>query len=412
MVYKDISDLRPIDFFKQETSQASVLDRCFSFLIDYLLLSPIVSFVLIVFFKTELSIWRSSEGFVNNKAELWPIIFLLSLSYVFLFSLIQTISIYLLQATPGQHFLKLKMIYEKEDSFSFFKLWTRQIFFWLSFLFCGFPFLSILSDQKQKTFYDRLAGVQVVSMKKKQHYFSFETETIYWKSFASTVTVFLTILILGFGWFQHDKITHAAYSFNKKNKDQYFCQELKSVHLKDRLQTAIALNMVGQISDACVDKEADFALWSMHDEELKSLAYYGKSLTETDSDQEKKYLNQACEFQEKKYLGCVIAKSFLDNDLEKFYTDLNKNKYPDNLLMNIVRYEIGLTLDKEENRKNNFKSIQKYDQVLAVKKYLLSEILENQPVNTNQNGQRSPASLNDLLSEDEISYAKKIIQEL
>ena len=279
MVYQDISTVgspQKKDESAAVDSKASVLDRVFSFLLDYLILSPVVSFLILIFFKQEISIWKEQA----YSAELQPTIILLGSAYILFFSLLQCLFAYFWEATPGQYFLKLKLNDEKPDGLRFLRLLLRQLTFWLSIVLFGFSWLSVLAHAKQKTFYDRLSEFRVISLKKNQKYFSFEFETKYWQALAATFMVFLGVLFLAYGWQQHQNIKSASYTFDKMKKENYFCNELKSIHLKDRLQTVIALNLVGQIADECVDKEADFVLWKSRDLEQRSLAYYAKSLTE------------------------------------------------------------------------------------------------------------------------------------
>ncbi len=413
MVYPDFSNnengLNANGSAPVKVFQASVLDRLFSFLLDYLILSPVVSFLILLFFKKEISVWKQNA----YSAELNPTFFLLISAYLVFFSALQSVFAYHWQATPGQYFLKLKLEDQKKTGLLFFRIFFRQIGFWLSILFLGFPWLGVLSHAEQKTFYDKLAEFRVVSLKSDQVYFSFEFESKYWQALSATFMVFGAFLLTAAGWQLHDKIKTATYSFDKLNKQNYFCEGLKSTPLRERLQTVIALNLVGQIADECVDKEADFVLWKSDNTELRSLAYYAKSLTESDYDTEEKYLSQACKGQNKDFLGCKISNAFLKSDMPSLYELLNKTDVSKNLLSSTLRYELSVVLDLPDDQIKNFEAIKKFDSQTLVKKYLLSEILNT--VTAQKERQRSPASNSDeqhIQSTENLAYAKKILLEM
>lgn len=412
MVYEDISsDQKNLKVKLPLTKgyQASVLDRIFSFVLDYLILSPVVSFLILIFFQKEISVWKEN----SFSPELQAVFILLGIVYILLFSFMQSFFIYFWQATPGQYFLKLKIHNENSTEFLFFRILLRQVGFWLSILFVGFPWLSILSHPQQKTFYDKLSELQVLSGKSQQNYFTFELETKYWQAFVTTFLIFFTVLGIAVGWQQHQKIKLAAYTFEKMKNENFFCEELKSVQITDRLQTVIALNLVSQISDTCVDKEADFVLWKSDNEELRSLAYYAKSLTENESDAEEKYLNQACQIQQNTFLGCQLAQAFLSHNILAFYQKLKTTTAAPTLLTSTLRYELGQAINQIADGKVNFEQLKKFDTQVLVKKYILSEILNrSDKENPQKRSIATEENSENKISDEDVAYAQKLIQEM
>ncbi len=407
----DNSLQKKVDHLELE-NKASVLDRLFSFLLDYLILSPVVSFLILVFFKAEISVWKE----YSYSAELQPTFFLLALAYIFFFSLLQSLFAFYWLATPGQYFLKLKLQDEKPEGMRFLRLLLRQLSFWMSVALLGFPWLSVLAHAKQKTFYDRLSEFRVISLKQNQKYLSFEFETKYWQALVATFMVFIGALLLAYGWQQHRNIKSSSYTFEKMKKQNYFCNDLKSVHLKDRLQTVIALNLVGQITDECVDREADFVLWKSRDHEQRSLAYYAKSLTEKEFKNEERYLLQACDGDKTKYLGCKLADAFLKDDMNLLYKTLASSEFEKNLMISTLRYELGNVLEKSQDRTKNFQALKKYDTHLAVKRYLLNEILNSQFEKGSQErmpaSAKPPAKYAKEVVETDLLYARKLLHEM
>lgn len=405
------SSQKKVDHLNLE-NKASVLDRLFSFLLDYLILSPVVNFLILVFFKVEISVWKE----YSYSAELQPTFVLLAFAYIFFFSLLQSLFAYYWLATPGQYFLKLKLQDEKPEGMRFLRLLLRQICFWISVALLGFPWLSVLAHAKQKTFYDRLSEFRVVSLKQNQKYLSFEFETKYWQALVATFMVFISILFLAYGWQQHQNIKSASYTFEKMKKQNYFCNDLKSIQLKDRLQTVIALNLVGQITDECVDREADYVLWKSRDHEQRSLAYYAKSLTEKEFKNEERYLLQACDGDKTKYLGCKLADAFLKDDMKSLYKTLASAEFEKNLMISTLRYELGSVLEKHQDLSKNFQALKKYDTHLAVKRYLLSEILNSKFEKSSQERRPASAAPDEKNLEEagnpDLVYARKLLHEM
>ena len=433
MVYVDLSEAEnstqnPSDLrgagqtfpeLKKGFFRASLTDRLFSFLLDYLILTPLVSFLLLLGFKKEFTIWNENSLTAENQ----PLFILLACSFLISFSLLQSFFIYFWEATPGQYFLKLRTQNLQNSELNFFKIMIRQLGFWISISFLGLPWLGVLTDPIQRTFYDKLSDTRVVSLKSEQFYFNFEFEIKYWRAFLATVIVFFSFILAAVGWQHHQKIKNAVYSFQQMKSEQFFCDELKSVQLLQRLQTAIALNLVGQLSDRCVDKEADFVLWKMNNPELKSLAYYAKSITESDADHEQDYLRQACAEKENQFLGCELAAAFLNYDFNHLYSVLGSKNQEKTFLVSTFRYELGLILEQKSDEKNNFQKLKAFDTHDQVKKYLLSEIL-SRTLTSSQTARRSsnralgrrPASSSDEVlapaSREDLQYAQKLIQNI
>ena len=371
MVFPDIFD--SVDHKKNNSAKipAHLMDRFFSFLIDYLVISPFVLFMLYLTFSNGFAYWKSHPAAPESD----QFILILSLTYVVYFSLLQSLFTAVWKATPGQFFLKIRLDFHESENFIFFRALIRHVGFWGSFLFLGIPFLSVMTNRGRCTFYDRIADVSVVSRKDEQVFFDFEKEYRYWQSFMATLVLFVGFLFSALIWKNYEKIIHRAGSFAVMQQRGFFCEDLASVKLNERLQMAVALNLVNQMSDDCLDREADFVLWKQKKGDY-SLAYYAKSLTTTDGDKEALYLQQACAGEdtaeyEKLSQGCRIAFSFRTNRLEQLYVDLKE----ENFLADSLRYELGLILNKESERAGNFSRIAAFNTLKPVKKYQIAELL-------------------------------------
>lgn len=406
MVFRDISSSFELNNLNQKKSAAHLMDRFFSFLIDYLVISPFVLFLLYLTFSNGFIFWKSNPMAPEN--ELFFVI--LSFGYILYFCLIQGFFITLWKATPGQYFLKIKIEFNESDDLIFIRAFFRQMAFWVSFLFLGIPFLSMLTNKKRRTFYDRIGDVSVVSTKNEVDFFTFEKEYKYWQSFMATLVLFVGFLASAFIWKTYSKVVQRNLSFSALQEKLFFCEELENVNSNERLQMAIALNLTNQLTDICLDREADFVLWKQKKSDY-SLAYYAKSLTTNDNEKEISYLKQACYGQNTdKFsslsLGCKISYSFLNNKTEELYSDLND----DNFLNASLKYELSLILKKSEEIESNFAKIEKYNSIKSVKKYQIIEMLPKSIRPTVS--ERAPAGMKSVNTSDDNTKIINLIEEL
>lgn len=371
MVFQDISTSFELNKLNQKKSTANLMDRFFSFMIDYLVISPFVLFLLYTTFNNGFNFWKQNPSADEN--ELFVVIF--SIGYVGYFCFIQSLFIALWRATPGQYFLKIRCEFQESQELIFLRAFARQLSFWFSFLLLGIPFLSVMTNRKRRTFYDRIGDVSVISTKVEFESQAYDLEFRYWQSFVATLVVFVGFLFTALVWKNYTKIVNRSVSFAVLSEKQFFCSEMENVNGEERLQVAVGLNFAGQLSDTCLDREADFVLWKQKISDY-SLAYYAKSLTTEDGVKEKMYLEQACDGQQPHSFatltqGCKIANAFLTGNAEKLYSELDDEGF----LNATIKYELGLVLEKKDELAENFAKIEKYSSLRIMKKYQIVEML-------------------------------------
>ena len=401
MVFQDIGRSFELNQLHKKKSTPNLMDRFFSFLIDYLVISPFVLFLLYSSFNNGFNFWKQNPAAPENEM----FVFIFSIGYVAYFALIQSFFISIWRATPGQYFLKIRIEFQETEDLIFFRALARQLSFWFSFGLLGIPFLSVMTNKKRRTFYDRIGDVSIVSLKNEFENFTYELEYKYWQSFVATLIIFVGFLFSALVWKSYSRIVDRTSSFIALNDKGFFCEQLEGVTLEERLPTAIALNFAGQLTDTCLDREADFALWKQKTADY-SLAYFAKSLTSNEEIKEKNYLKQACVDQNTDDFstlnaGCKYSYSFLTGDLDRLYADLKGI----NFLDVAMKYEIGQVLDKKGEAEKNFTKIEKYNALKLIKKYQVVEMLMQNKAN---NSERLPASFN---SENvEVDRNDKIIE--
>ncbi|MGZ3690970.1 MAG: RDD family protein [Pseudobdellovibrio sp.] len=388
MVYQDIYSQVEINKIGKTRKTAQLLDRFFSFVIDYMILTPFVMFALYIAFNNGFVYARSNPLAPENDF----FYALMGVVFVVAFSLIQTFFVSVWQATPGQHFLKIRFEFNEPTSLNLLRIFCRQIGFWFSFLLLGIPFLAIMTNERRRTFYDHIADVSVVSIKTEKVFFDFENEFKYWRALSATLTMFFVFLFVSFVWNNYERVVNRVVSFNEFQSRNYFCPEMTGIEFSKRLEVAVAMNLVNQLSDACLDREADFILWKQKYDQY-SLAYYAKSLTTEDEGKEARYLNQACADNDPKSeqgpkLGCKIAMAFKNNDFDTLYSSLPQN----DILADVLKYELNNILDKREDANVLFAKLDKYDELRFVKKYQISELLSHD-ITLTKEAVRIPASV-------------------
>ena len=400
MVFQDIAKSFVLGSNIHKNRTAHIMDRFFAFLIDISVIFPFVFFLLYLTFSNGFNFWKSQPAAPENEIFTYIII----ICFIFYFGLIQSLFIVYFGATPGQFFLKIKIHFSEPNDLIFYRSLVRQFSFWISFLFLGIPFLAMMINKDRRTFYDRISDCFLVSLKNEPD-LTFENEYAYWKSFMLTLVLFMGFLMSLFMWSSYGKVVDRNLSFLNRMENNYFCADLKDLEQNERLQTAVALNLVNQLSDDCLDKEADFVLWKQKTDDY-SLAYYAKSLTTSDPQQEVEYLLQSCQGQNTKdfsslSLGCQISYSFLKNNFEILYQELSL----DNFLSDLLKYELSQILNKSNDIRINFSKLNKYNSsvdnifnsIKSIKKYQLIEMISEKksvfsdrlPANISQDREKS-----------------------
>ena len=408
MVYHDISSNVELNKIGQVRSTAHLMDRLFSLLIDYLVISPFVLFFLYLSFYSGFTYLKANP--LAEEKDLFYVI--VGISGVLYFSLIQTLFIYRWSATPGQYFLKMKIEFKEGAALLFIRAFFRQMlctftfvlfafsgwltvnrptpYFALVFAIFGLSYLSFMTNRERRTFYDQVVDASVVTLKNEKSFFDFEIEFRYWQSLMATLSIFVGVLLVSVILSNYEKVLQRVSSFSKLEDENFFCPEMNDLNSTDRLGTAVALNLVNQLSDSCLDREADFVLWRQKASDY-SLAYYAKSLTTDNLEKEKSYLLQSCNGEnllvpEKLTTGCRIANAFLTRKFEELYTQLSDATF----LNDLLKYQFSLVLGKTQDVKTNFAALEKYNSLKAVKKFQVIELIaESHPPEA---ASRAPAS--------------------
>lgn len=383
MVFPDLNTFE----ISEQKHKPLVPIRVLSFVIDYFIFAPVISFLILVFFHSGVDIYRSFP----KSAEAQSVFGYLVVGYVILSTFFQALFMSFIGATPGQYFLKLKVEFKNTQYPIFLQAWARQLGFVISFLFLGIPFLKALADENGQCFYEKMTETQLVSrwpMDRHSYFYkSIDVDRKFWSASLATISTFLIALGLVMFWKNYQFVLTSPDTYAKMKSKKKSCTEFVHLDSTDRLRYAIAMNLVGTVSDACLDQEADFVLWRNFTDD-RTLAYFAKFVSSNNDRLESKYLKQACTEDESSE-GCYWASTFTDNN---FSAIRNNPEMARTLLGKVLLYEFA-SKGNTKKRLQAFNDLKEYVNFKSVKKYLLLENLND--LNKDQEALASKTTLQD-----------------
>ena len=367
MVFPDLNSFE----ISEQKYKPLVPIRILSTVIDYFIFAPVISFLVLVFFHSGVDIYRSFP----KSAEAQTVFGYLVLGYVILSTFFQALFISFMGATPGQYFLKLHVEFKNTQYPLFLQAWARQLGFVVSFAFLGLPFLKALADEDGQCFYEKMTESRLVSrwpMDRHSYFYkAIEVDRKFWSASLATISTFLIALGLVMFWKNYQFVLTSPDTYAKMKAKKKTCNEFVHLDSTDRLRYSIAMNLVGTLTDSCLDQEADFVLWRNFTDD-RALAYFAKFVSSNSDRLESKYLKQACEEGEESE-GCYWASIFSEN---KFASIRNNAEMANTLLGKVLLYEFA-TKGNTKKRIQAFNDLKEYVQFKSVKKYLLLENLND-----------------------------------
>lgn len=368
-------------FKKEEDAPPFHIDRLFAFIIDFLIVSPLMG----LFTAGIVGDFKLNSMGVENLS-----FSLLIFEYVFicfvLFVLYESLFIYFLKATPGHYFLYLRLENAKKTKLNFIQILFRSAFKFLSFLFFGLPFLEILFRDDRSMFYDRLAFTKVISLKKQSKSDELPPTVKYWILNWVNTFVFVWFMVLAGILYQ---LASNDISPNVKTSKSAAC----SLELNDYLLSYLQ-EQNSQKSKECIDKivNHDFDKALMQKAEIPAINYFAKFVMTEDEKIKSDYLKKFCTMEEKNILcaekSTLNMGSVEDKDLVYHVYTLTKVLKDDNALAAFVM--IDALYDKLE-------------QTARLDNYYMQSYLKLQEVD-----KRGPASSQENLKIDFNQFKKRI----
>jgi uncharacterized RDD family membrane protein YckC len=280
----------PFDSSSENREMASLpghhlSDRLKACAFDFFLIAPLASFLMMPFFRSlEKVIYVQPQAM--NSSTLW--ISFAALAGLTVIAVLTSFYV-LLQATPGMRLFKLKLQSIDGARITFTQALFRSFGILLSFFALGIPFISILADNKNQSWYDRMVQLEVKSEKADFSFNPFPVFRFEQLSHLFSLTG-MSLCVLVFGSHFSSEV---SYWVGLKPADQSFCESVIERPDTSRIESALKLFEFDFIDADCLRQEALKASFSLNEDERK-FASVARYLTVEDAGLSKKYLNLVC----------------------------------------------------------------------------------------------------------------------
>lgn len=310
MVFQDLSTHSTHDLSEQQTSAlkiASVGDRFSAFIFDVLILTPLVGLFLAPLYKKVQFLYYVEP----SSTEFFVLVFIFIFAAASLVAFFQSLFLIFFAATPGKNFFKLKVVSVSEESLHWSAYFLRSFLWVTEVLFFFIPFLAVLSNSKRRPLHDRAAGTMVITLKAVADQGPHRMETHLIRQVILIFGLFMMAWVLTFMQYLYKLAINGEFKRSEATYAQV-CQEMGSdLSGTHRMDMAIGLYLARQVSEECLESEADHALWTPSSQ-LHSWGYLAKALYNSfDKEKSDEYFVKTCE---DKGEACQIAK-ILNNQL-------------------------------------------------------------------------------------------------
>lgn len=312
---------------------AFVADRFLALVLDFLIISPIVSLLLAGLMRKTKTYFlldaQSAEGFVAGL-----LVFILGAACVVL---IQSVFMYFWQATPGQFFMQMRVVSypQEKNRLSFSQCLVRALFFNLNFLVFAIPFLEVLSHPLRRAFHERASDTMVITLKKVPDDGPMDLEERFVSSWMRmSFLIFALFAVVGTLKAYHSLHTG---SYRQAASVSGHCKEIPDADLQgaSRLDAALALFMLNEISDECLHKEAEASLWG-DPVNSQDMAYLAKYLI-SDKEEQEEYFKKICK--EATSSACLLGTYLKENGEKQLLKDADQKLWVTQVLLIEDKYE-------------------------------------------------------------------------
>lgn len=311
MVYPHLDEVIP-----KKMKISPVPDRLLAAFVDFVLFSPIISLILFQPFKDVERLFYTGPGSTE-----FLVFILISGVLVFLVTaLLQAVCLSQWGATPGKWISKLRVvdIHHPHQKIRLQQAFLRSLVWNLEMMFLMLPFLEVISHPFRRPIHDRVADTMVVTTKSEGDRGPHILETHFIRQ------VLMVFCLVAFAWtfvytsHFYKLAQEGLFKREELEEQSYLCdlnldEEKGSI---DRIDSAIAMYLAGQLNDECLANEADFIFWSQHKESM-AWAYLAKSvILKFDLKKSKEYQIATCAAPESAEV-CELSKSFLEGEVPK-----------------------------------------------------------------------------------------------
>lgn len=315
MVIRDLSVpvSRPQEHH-DEIRIAFVLDRFIAAVFDFLIFSPVVSFCVAGFMK-QIKTYLLLDPRSTEASVIWILFMTCALG---LSALLQAVFLYFWQATPGQRFMQLKVIsYPRRfEALTFSQCLLRAICWVASFGLLAAPFLEILGHPLRRAFHERASDTLVITLKEDYDEGPLPLERRFVGSWLRMFFLMIFLVAGLYGLKTYNRVGAGYFAAAPESAPGLLCSQLpaESYVGRHRQDMAIAMYLLDEVSPECLNKEADYSLWSYGDTD-RAWGYLAKAIVSEDKGDQDKYFDKVCSEKDSQE-ACTIARYLSEDDGE------------------------------------------------------------------------------------------------
>lgn len=335
MVFRDLSERQkwssdPI----KKYHVPHVLDRLIAFVFDVIILSPIVGFFLFW-------ILRDIKKFTHEGRDIFELQILwvlFILSYVILSTLILSTFTYKYKGSPGQLFLKLRVVPypHKETQLRYSQCILRAAFFFMNFVLLGIPFFEIFSNPLRRVFHERVSETMVVTLKKEKDDLPLPIERRFFTLWLRYIGVAVSFVGAGVYYSLYSSVLQGDFKESIIQQEQEsVCKNKKSGVLLTDLDASLVYYFLGEENRECIEEMVDLVFWGdgslyeMTSSEVQ-LAYFASGALEEDVQLQDSYFSKVCQDFETDLGICNMAEAMKEQKKpEEFMAYKNQLKLTD-----------------------------------------------------------------------------------
>lgn len=299
MVFEDISSRKQFP----NSRMAPIADRLLSVAVDLALFSPLFSLCMATLLRRLQERYYSSP----DSNEFWVLVGMIMFGTLGLAVFTQGMFWSIFGATPGQMFFQIRVVRKgSRVPLTLFSAWLRALLFWIECALIGIPFLEVFSHPDRRVFHDRACESEVITLKAEGASAPHPVETRFVRAiFTAMVSL---VMVWSFATFNHvyRQVKNGRYQEAKLGEEGYLCQEVPARDQGSRLDAAIAMFSVGELSSDCLTSEIEFAFWRGESDDQAWASLATAVLNSHDKALQAAYLQQACD-KSKESVACGLA---------------------------------------------------------------------------------------------------------
>ncbi|MCX7978391.1 MAG: RDD family protein [Bdellovibrionaceae bacterium] len=288
MVIPDLSHI-PSKQSKPTYRIAPVSDRVVSFVIDFLVFSPVIGLLV----ARDIRELRLLTLFGADQQSINEVFSLIVLGVAFWSVLLSMLFLWFWQATPGQRFLKIRVLSLDGQHLTLTQCFLRSLGFFVGLVSLGLLFFGVMAHSHRRALHDRLSDTIVTTLKDQVDPGPLPMEKSFFSSWGRSFVVAL-LLFIGISWLTAPR-GQSSIVASSSERESILCTQLpEKIPMEQRLDWALGLFLLDAVDADCLRKETQIVLWNRHGQK-KILAYFSAFILSDDKEEAERYAKVVCQ---------------------------------------------------------------------------------------------------------------------